>query len=83
MNWKTELQLVDLAPSQRLEVTCKECGHSRYESPTLLMSKMGLSFEYLDEVEHRLYCTRRGCNGAVRIALSTKGDTEGFVGGLA
>jgi len=38
---------------------------------------------YIDEVERLLTCKNRGCDGAVRIALSHQGETEGFVGGLA
>lgn len=83
MNWKTEIQLIDLGNDQKLEVTCKTCGHSRYESIYLLATKMGMSFDYLDEVERNLPCNKSGCQGPVRIALSTKGETEGFVGGLA
>ena len=82
MNWKTELQLIDLDANQRLEVTCKVCGHSRYENSYLLIKKYGLDFQYLDEVEHLLSCNNRMCNGRVRIALSTNDETEGFVGGL-
>lgn len=83
MTWKTELQLIDLDPQQKIEVTCKSCGHSHYETPLLLITKYGLDFHYLDEVERRLTCHNRGCRGAVRIALTHAGDTEGFVGGLA
>ena len=30
MNWKTNLQVLDLDATQRLEVTCKVCGHVHY-----------------------------------------------------
>jgi hypothetical protein len=81
MSWKTDLQIMDLEPNAKLEVTCKKCSASRYEYPAMLISKMGLDFQYLDEVERLLYCN--ACRGDVRIALSAKGETEGFVGGLA
>ena len=83
MNWKTNIQLLDLADNVKLEVTCKKCGHSRYENKYLLVKKYGLDFQYLDEVERMLTCTNRGCGGDVRIALSAESETEGFVGGLA
>jgi len=83
MSWKTNIQLIDLDVSQRLEVTCKSCGHSRYESPHELTARQGLGHMYIDEVERLLTCKNRGCDGAVRIALSHQGETEGFVGGLA
>lgn len=83
MNWKTEIQLMDIPQSQRLEVTCTVCGHSRYENAYHLAKHYGLSFEYLDEVERLLKCNNRTCDGQVRLALSTDEETEGFVGGLA
>jgi len=82
MNWKTDIQLIDVA-DQKIEVTCKTCGHSRYENSYLLIKKYGLDFSYMDEVERTLTCHRRGCNGDVRISLSSEEETEGFVGGLA
>ena len=83
MNWKTEIQLIDLENGQKIEVTCKSCGHSRYESSYLLIKKYGLDYQYMDEVERLLTCTNRGCRGEVRISLSAQDETEGFVGGLA
>jgi hypothetical protein len=82
MNWKTEIQLIDIA-DQKIEVTCKSCGHSRYENPYLLIKKYGLDFSYMDEVERMLVCNNRTCNGDVRIALLAEEETEGFVRGLA
>lgn len=82
MSWKTNIQLIDLDPNQKLEVTCKSCGHSRYERVFLLCTKMGMGFEYLDEVERKLFCQKAGCQGAVRIALTNKSEVEGFIGGL-
>lgn len=83
MNWKTDLQLIDLGNDEKLEVTCSVCGHSRYENIHGLATKQGMAFDYLDEVERNLICNNRGCPGPVRIALSSQCDTEGFIGGLA
>lgn len=83
VSWKTELQLMDIPQSQRLEVTCTVCGHSRYENAYQLANSLCLSFEYLDEVERQLTCHNRTCRGTVRIALANAEETEGFVGGLA
>ncbi len=83
MNWQHEIQLTDLDPDQKLEVTCKQCGHSRYEDPIQLIENHGLHFAYLDEVAKLLVCHRWGCRGGVRVALSAEAETEGFVGGLA
>ena len=83
MNWQHEIQITDLDPDQKLEVTCKLCGHSRYEDPQQLINNYGLHFAYLDEVAKLLVCHKHGCRGEVRIALSAEAETEGFVGGLA
>ena len=83
MNWQSDLQISDLDPDQMLEVTCKLCGHSRYEEPRKLIDDYGLHFAYLDEVAKLLICHRRGCRGGVRLSLSSEAETEGFVGGLA
>ncbi len=83
MSWKNELQLMDIPQTQRLEVTCTICGHSRYENAYQLAKQYCLSFEYLDEVERLLICHNRTCRGTVRIALTSSEDTEGFVGGMA
>mgnify|MGYP000936635558 CR=1 FL=1 len=83
MNWKTEIQLIDLGNERKLKVTCTVCSHSQYENPYLLCTKMGMSYDYLDEVERTLTCHKPSCFGSVRIALTSTGETEGFVGGLA
>ena len=83
MNWQTDLQISDLDPTQKLEVTCRVCGHSRYEEPRKLIENHGLHFAYLDEVAKFLVCHRYGCRGSVRIALSAEAETEGFIGGMA
>ena len=82
-SWKDTLQLGDLDPDQRLEMTCKRCGHVHYLTPATLIAARGRATLYLDEVERRTLCKARGCKGAVRLALSRKGDTSGFVGGMA
>jgi len=83
VSWKTNLQLIDLDKSQFIEVTCHKCGHSIYEHPLDLLQRHDLKYAYLDEVEASLTCKQRGCHGAVRIALSSDSETEGFMGGLA
>lgn len=83
MNWRSELQIIDFGEGQMLEVTCRRCGHTRYESTVELSQRPGLEFAYLDEVERALTCHRQACRGEVRIAIVADDDTEGFVGGLA
>ena len=83
MNWKTELKLGDLDPSTPIEITCKRCGLSRYETQAEIMARGGFRHAYLDQVERALRCKGRFCNGPVRIALIHDDKNEGFVGGMA
>ena len=83
MNWKTQIQLIDLGPEQKLEATCTVCNHSHYPNVHALIAKQGMDMYYIDEVERNLVCQNQGCGGAIRLALSHAGDTEGFVAGLA
>lgn len=83
MNWKTELQVRDLEPGQRLEMTCKTCGHVHYLTPVEIMASPDRGFLYLDELERETYCKARRCLGNVRMALIRKGSASGFVGGMA
>ena len=82
MNWKRELQLCDLEPDQRLELTCKLCGHVHYRWVRELQAYRELSFVWLDEIERDECCHRRGCKGHVRLVLCHDHSTSGFVGGL-
>lgn len=83
MNWKTEIQLIDLGSDQKLEATCTKCGFFHYPNVHALVTKQGMDMHYLDEVERELICLVRGCRGEMRIAIVSQGDTEGFIGGLA
>ncbi|GHC61502.1 hypothetical protein GCM10010136_02080 [Limoniibacter endophyticus] len=82
-NWKAELQLRDLDGHQKLELTCKECGHVRTVVVSDAMESMPGCQLYLDEIESRAKCKKRGCKGHVRLALLKSRDTSAFVGGLA
>ena len=79
MNWKTEIQLIDLGNEQKLEVTCTACGHSRYENIHGLATKLGMAYDYLDEVERNLACY--SCRGSVRIALHRHQIPKGLLVG--
>jgi hypothetical protein len=56
---KSAIRLDDLGPNALLEVTCKTCGTTRYESPRDLITKARLSGACLDEVEQALSCMAR------------------------
>ena len=83
MNWKTDLKLSDLDGTTRLEVTCRKCGQTHYQTTATLMQKEELAQAYLDAVEKALRCSKRTCKGPVRIALVHQNKVEGFVGGMA
>jgi hypothetical protein len=83
VNWKSELQVLDLDVDQRLEMTCKTCGHVHYLTPAQIMSAPERQFLYLDEVERETICKSRRCYGKVRMAIIRKDVASGFVGGLA
>jgi hypothetical protein len=83
MNWKTESRLSDLSPETQIEVTCRRCGLTRYETQAGLMLRPGLRHATLDMVEAALACAGRSCRGRVRIAFVYDDLNEPFVGGLA
>lgn len=78
--WRTKFQLRDLAEGQRLECTCRHCGHLHYLSKASLP---GQEQKYIDEIQREQRCIARGCGGLVRIALVRLDEMSGFVGGLA
>jgi len=83
VNWKTDLKLSDLEVTTAIEVVCKRCGLTRYETPAVLLEQNEFKNAYLDEVECILHCSDRFCRGGVRIALNHDDKNEGFVGGMA
>lgn len=83
MNWKSELKIDDLDPAAELEIACRRCGLTRYETPTEILKRGGFHRAYLDQVEKVLRCKGRFCNGTVRISLIHDDKNEGFVGGMA
>ena len=82
-SWKDTLQLRDLDPAQRLELTCKACGHVHYLTASTAITSPKHGRLTLSEIERLSVCKARGCKGRVRMALVRKGDASGFVGGLA
>ena len=83
MSWKEGLQLRDLACDQPIEITCRVCGHGHHEWPEQLLKENDWRFLYLDELEAKFTCARKGCHGAVRLSLTSLQDTQAFVGGMA
>ena len=84
MNWKAHLQVRDLSPQQRLEATCKDCGHTHsFDAAQIIKQGRDRGFLHIDELERETICKARGCRRSVRLALIREGDTSGFVGGMA
>lgn len=83
MSWKDRIQVCDLEPDDRLELTCRKCGHLRYLTGTELLARRGVSHLTLAQVELRARCRQRGCQGLMRLAMPHQGETVGFVGGIA
>jgi hypothetical protein len=84
VNWKAHLQVRDLPPDQRLEATCKDCGHIHtFTAAEIMRQGQDRGFLHIDELEAETLCKARGCRGTVRLAKVRSGDTSGFVGGLA
>lgn len=82
-SWKQNVQVRDLDDKDRLEATCRICGHVHYLTRKLICTSPEREFLYLDEVEAAEICRARGCRGSVRLAMAPRGDTSAFVGGLA
>lgn len=82
-SWKENVQVRDLDAKDKLEMTCKSCGHVHYLTRAILCSSPEREFLYLDEIEKEAACRARGCRGTVRLAMTPRGDTSAFVGGLA
>lgn len=80
MNWKTDLKLADLETTTAIEVVCKRCGLTRFETPAELRNDFKNAF--LMKL-NAVYCTDKFCRGGVRIALTHDDKNEGFVGGMA
>ncbi|CAI9414967.1 hypothetical protein ANOBCDAF_03343 [Pleomorphomonas sp. T1.2MG-36] len=78
--WQTQIQVQDLADTQKLECTCRQCGHVHYLYKATLT---GREQDYIDEVQATEKCWARGCGGPVRIVFVRTDELSGFVGGMA
>ena len=83
MTWLEDMALRDLDDTVVIEATCMRCLHVWLQSPVQLLLKVCHRDVRLDEVAKNLACPRPGCQHVgVRLTLSKKEDTSGFVGGM-
>lgn len=83
MSWLDAIQLRDLDADVRIELTCRTCGKVRFVTPAQLLALGDFGHLWLSEVQARARCKQRGHKGAMRLALPHRGETKGFVGGIA
>lgn len=83
MGWKRNIQVRDLDADQKLEMTCRKCGHVHYLTRAVICASPEREFLYLDEIEAEAICRARACRGKIRLAMQSNSATSGFVGGLA
>jgi hypothetical protein len=83
VSWQDAIQLRDLEIDARLELTCRECGKVRFVTVGELLALGDFGHLWLSEVQERARCRQRGCRSPMRLAMPNRGDTKGFVGGIA
>lgn len=83
MSWLDAIQLRDLEPEARFELTCRRCDKVRFVTAGELLARGDYGHLWLSEVQGRAQCRQRGCRGAMRLAMPSTGETKGFVGGIA
>lgn len=81
MNWKNEYQLLDLEEDKVIECTCKRCGAYKGYKVKELLETFDRQ-DYPSEVEAKLKCYQRGCDGSIRLTISNDELLEPFQGGL-
>lgn len=83
MNWRRNIQVLDLEPDERFELVCRKCKKMRWLTAQELLDRADAKYLYLEDVERRARCRQRGCGGTMRMAQTSEGETTPFVGGLA
>lgn len=83
MSWKHERKLNELPAERRFEIECRRCGYTRVETGGALRDRLQLETGlFLDEVERRMVCGSKFCDGQVRIFMTFDHLIEPFFGGL-
>jgi len=83
MGWQHETQLLDLPPSTRLHLTCRDCSYAFYEPLGERVTHREHRYLYVDEITKLVCCPQFGCGSQrLKIAKPFSGETEAFVGGM-
>lgn len=83
MSWLHDTSLRDLDDDVAIEATCMRCLHMWLQSPVQLLLKVSHRDVRLDEVARNLACPKSSCRHVgVRLILTRKQETSGFVGGM-
>ena len=83
MSWKCEIQLLDLDPAERVEITCRRCSRVTLTGAAQLARTLGDRRLFLDEVEAQLLCSISWCAGPVVVAIPITDSGATFAGGMS
>jgi hypothetical protein len=61
VNWKRNIQVLDLEPNVRLELVCRKCGKLRWLTGQELLERQSARYLYLEDVERRARCREWQC----------------------
>lgn len=78
-----ETQVRDLTDDMTLECTCLKCGHTYQLTKQMICTLPDRAYLYLDEVERRVKCKARGCNGQIDMIWIQNYNLSAFIGGMA
>lgn len=83
MSWMDDLRLRDLDAAQRIEATCRACGHSRLYSAADLLSLCPHRDTRIAEIVGLIHCAKPHCRRTgLKLMLLRVGGTGAFRGGM-
>ncbi len=82
MGWREDYKLSDLPDEADIEVQCRKCKQHRYELGADLKAIKAFDGQFMIDVQGRLRCTDKHCDGPQRLAIIHDHLNQGFVGGM-
>lgn len=83
MSWMDDIRLRDMDADQRIEATCRSCGHSRLYSAADLLPLCPHRDARIAEIVGYIHCMKPQCRRTgVRLILLRMGGTGAFIGGM-